>query len=101
MSISLDAETIARKCLGESPSERAIDTQIGQTLERIDLVSRWGIKDGDRILEIGCGQGDMTAVLATAVGVNGRITAIDPAPLSYGEYQTLSRPSPFAHDRSA
>lgn len=101
MSISLDAKTIAYKCLKESPSEGAADTQIGQTLERIDLVSRWGIKEGDRVLEIGCGQGDMTAVLATAVGENGRVTALDPAPLDYGEYQALYRSSPFAHDRSA
>ena len=55
-----------------------------QTQHRVSLVEFWEIKEGDRILEIGCGQGDCTAVLATAVGESGHVTAIDPASLDYG-----------------
>jgi len=35
-------------------------------------------------MEIGCGQGDCTAVLATVVGETGHVTALDPAPPDYG-----------------
>jgi Methyltransferase domain len=40
-------------------------------------------------LEIGCGQGDCTEVLAEAVGPTGHVDAIDPAPLDYGSPETL------------
>ena len=56
-----------------------------QTEHRIDLARRWGITAGERVLEIGCGQGDATVVLAAAVGPSGHVTALDPAPSSYGE----------------
>ncbi|KIJ48434.1 hypothetical protein M422DRAFT_205598 [Sphaerobolus stellatus SS14] len=82
MSILLDAESIASKSL--LPSPKALTIQIGQTLERSELVKRWDIKEGDIVLELGCGQGDTTAVLATAVGESGRVIAIDPGALDYG-----------------
>jgi len=84
MLIPLDAEAIASKSILFSPSQSSLDTQIGQTLERIELVTLWGIKEGDVVLELGCGQGDTTSVLATAVGESGKVIAIDPAPLDYG-----------------
>lgn len=34
--------------------------------------------------QLGCGQGDTTAVLAEAVGDEGRVTAVDPGSLDYG-----------------
>jgi len=80
MFIPLDAKEIASKSLTYH-----LNTQIGQTLERIELVQRWDIKEGDVVLEIGCGQGDTTGVLATAVGQNGKVVAIDPGALDYGE----------------
>ncbi|PZG54648.1 SAM-dependent methyltransferase [Listeria ivanovii] len=60
-----------------------------QTDHRMKLVDFWEIKDRDRVLEVGCGQGDTTAVLANAVGSNGFVQAIDIAPRSYGAPFTL------------
>ena len=56
-----------------------------QIEQRASLIKTWGIKPGEKVLEIGCGQGDCTVVLATAVGEDGSVTAIDPASLDYGE----------------
>jgi predicted methyltransferase len=78
----LDARTIASFCLSDPAYP---DSQIGQIEHRINLVEKWNIKDGDRVLELGCGQGDCTAALAAAVGDKGSVTAIDPAPSDYGE----------------
>lgn len=53
--------------------------------DRIALVSQWKYSfEGKRVLEIGCGQGDCTAVLADRVGPNGHVTGVDPGPLDYG-----------------
>ena len=41
------------------------------------------------ILEVGCGQGDLTAVLAHACGPEGHIDAFDPAPPGYGAPVTI------------
>lgn len=48
------------------------------------------IKPGSRVLEIGCGQGNCTAVLAEAVGPAGHVDACDPAPPDYGSPFTLA-----------
>jgi SAM-dependent methyltransferase len=68
-----------------------------QTKHRLDLLSAWfGDVSTARnnliartVLEIGCGQGDMTVALAWAVGCAGTVHAIDPAPLDYGAPETL------------
>lgn len=52
---------------------------------RLGLVSFWGITPGSRVLEIGCGQGDCTVVLADAVGEAGHVDALDPGSPDYGE----------------
>ncbi|MBB2480858.1 hypothetical protein H5P36_11700 [Bacillus sp. APMAM] len=44
-----------------------------------------------RILEIGCGQGDTTAALADAVGVNGNVVAMDVASPDCGAPLTLGQ----------
>lgn len=62
---------------------------VPQMQHRIDLIKYWGIKAGDKVLEIGCGQGDCTLVLAAAVGESGYVTAIDPASLDYGGASVL------------
>lgn len=56
-----------------------------QIEQRASLIRTWGIKPGEKVLEIGCGQGDCTVVLATAVGDEGSVTALDPASLDYGK----------------
>lgn len=60
-----------------------------QIEQRAQLVKTWDIKPGERILEIGCGQGDCTLVLAAAAGDAGSVTAIDPASLDYGMHAML------------
>lgn len=61
-----------------SPEQRA------QTRYRMALAAQWRIPPGALVLEIACGQGDMTAVLADAVGPDGHVTAVDLADPSYG-----------------
>lgn len=70
---------------------------ITQTQHRLDLLSAWfGSLEAAKtsladktVLEIGCGQGDMTVVLAWAVGSSGTVHAVDPARLDYGAPETL------------
>jgi SAM-dependent methyltransferase len=68
-----------------------------QTKHRLDLLSAWfgdvstaqNNLTSKTVLEIGCGQGDMTVALAWSVGCAGTVHAIDPAPLDYGAPETL------------
>ncbi|KAF2464520.1 uncharacterized protein BDR25DRAFT_307210 [Lindgomyces ingoldianus] len=70
-----------------------------QTTHRINLLNAFSLSPdpnltpsqtpNTRILEIGCGQGDCTALLAHLIGPTGHIDAIDPAPLDYGSPETL------------
>lgn len=69
--------------------------QVTQTRFRAGLVDGWGIPAGASVLEIGCGQGDMTAVLAAAVGQHGRVVGIDIADPSYGCPVTLGESAAF------
>jgi len=46
---------------------------------------------GEKVLELGCGQGDTTISLAAVVGEQGHVTALDPAPLDYGSPYTLGQ----------
>lgn len=63
---------------------------VAQVKLRQNLAKPWNISPGNRILEIGCGQGDCTAVLADLVGENGKVVAIDSAPVYYGKPRTLA-----------
>lgn len=69
--------------------EQNNSVQLIQTEHRIHLVNEMGIEEGMRVLEIGCGQGDTTAVLATKVGITGYVKAIDIADGQYGAPITL------------
>lgn len=81
MDIEQTAETII-DALGLTGAEREL--QRIQTMHRLALIDFWGIKAGDRVLEIGCGQGDTSAALAWAVGPYGFVHATDVAPESFG-----------------
>lgn len=60
-----------------------------QSEHRIKLAEFWDIQAGDKVLEIGCGQGDTTAVLAYLVGEGGMVNGIDIASPDYGSPITL------------
>ena len=65
--------------------------QRAETTHRLKLVDFWGIKEGDRVLEIGCGQGDTTLALAFSVGKNGFVHGIDLADENYGSPETIGK----------
>ncbi|EFY85070.1 hypothetical protein J3459_006757 [Metarhizium acridum] len=68
-----------------------LTVEIGQAEHRIRLVNSWKIPQGSKVLEIGCGQGTCTAVLAEAVGPEGHVDAVDPGPPDYGAPFTLAQ----------
>ncbi|RHZ67116.1 hypothetical protein CDV55_107833 [Aspergillus turcosus] len=88
MSTQLDAAAIARVSL-HNPAHFSI--QHSQTVHRLVLLQHWNIPADSKVLELGCGQGDCTTVLASAVGEQGRVVAVDPAELSYGAPYTLGQ----------
>ncbi|CAI7636270.1 unnamed protein product [Penicillium viridicatum] len=79
--MSLDLTNIAKLSDGWSSEP--------QIQHRLDLLNKWNIPLGSKVLEIGCGQGDFTLVAAYMVGDQGHVTGIDPAPLDYGAPMTL------------
>lgn len=73
-----------------NPSER-----IGITKFKSLFAERWGIFEGATVLEVGCGQGDMTAVLAEFVGNNGLVIATDVANADYGSPISIGEAADF------
>lgn len=53
------------------------------------IADAWSIEPGAKLLEVGCGQGDMTAILAEKVGATGKVTAVDIANREYGAPLTI------------
>lgn len=49
----------------------------------MDALSQLLIEKGSTVLEIGCGQGDTTAVIASMVGENGNVVVVDIADPKY------------------
>ncbi|CAN8102442.1 unnamed protein product [Discula destructiva] len=89
---TLETSVAARIALYQllPPNGQAVEE--AQATHRIDLVNSWSaIHPGSTVLEIGCGQGNCTAVLAEAVGPTGHIDAIDPASPDYGAPFTLAQ----------
>lgn len=74
------------------------DIQKVQTEHRIKLVESMDIKEGDKVLEIGCGQGDTTAVLAHYVGDTGHVHGIDIASPTYGSPITVGESTRYLLD---
>ncbi|KAM3501601.1 hypothetical protein MY10362_005424 [Beauveria mimosiformis] len=62
---------------------------------RLNLCRAWNIPTGARILDIGCGQGESTLILADAVGPDGHITGVDTAPADYGGPFTVGQAQSF------
>lgn len=67
------------------------EVQRNQLMHRLDLVNAFSVEPGMNVLEIGCGQGDTTVALASAVGEDGHVTAIDLAEADYGAPITLGK----------
>ncbi|MFT4040985.1 MAG: methyltransferase domain-containing protein, partial [Thermomicrobiales bacterium] len=66
------------------------DAQLAaQAAYRRALAAGWRIPAGARLLEIACGQGDMSVALAEAVGERGHVTGVDIASPDYGAPETL------------
>lgn len=97
-----DLHTLATSLIQQTNPSLSSKTEgsriaISQTHHRLNLLTAWfgnlenaqTTLNGKTILEIGCGQGDMTVALAWAVGPTGKVVAIDPAPLAYGSPETL------------
>ena len=86
--IALDAEAIAAVYVidHDKTSDAKLQLATKEIQHRMDLVRIWNIQPGERILEIGCGTGDCTVTLAHVIGESGHVTAIDPAPPTYGEF---------------
>jgi SAM-dependent methyltransferase len=84
----MNAQEIARLMAAYAPDP---DIQVAQTGYRLELTETWQIPEGSRVLEIGCGQGDMTAVLADRVGPNGTVVGTDVAPPDYGAPVTVGQ----------
>ena len=77
-----------------SSSPSAADIEFYQAQHRIALLNLWGsgaIFPGARVLELGCGQGTCTAVLAVAVGSEGWVDGVDPGSPDYGAPWTLAQ----------
>jgi SAM-dependent methyltransferase len=86
-------KSLADKVARYSPrqSDNHLYIEIAQVEHRLELINAWRIAPGSRILEIGCGQGTCTNVLAEAVGANGHIDAVDPGSPDYGAPFTLGQ----------
>lgn len=82
-------ETIIRDLIKYMDVEDNAAIQYIQTEHRMKLGHFWGIQKGNRVLEIGCGQGDTTAVLAHLVGEHGYVHGVDIAPEDYGSPLTV------------
>ncbi|OQN98171.1 hypothetical protein B0A48_16003 [Cryoendolithus antarcticus] len=91
------AASLAQCAINTSPA--VLKVQTSQLVHRLNLLSAFFPSHdytetplaGSTVLEIGCGQGDTTIVLAHAVGSGGKVFALDPAPLDYGSPYTLEQ----------
>ncbi|PBK62072.1 S-adenosyl-L-methionine-dependent methyltransferase [Armillaria solidipes] len=83
-----DATKIAKIC---HMGTEHFQAQLQSTEHRLAILSKWDIPKGAKVLELGCGQGDCTAVLAELVSPNGHVTAVDPGSLDYGSPYTLGQ----------
>ncbi|MEQ1821108.1 MAG: class I SAM-dependent methyltransferase [Fimbriimonadaceae bacterium] len=72
--------------------------QLKQTAYRLQLANHWSIEPGSKVLEIGCGQGDTTAVLAELVGEQGSVLGVDPARPDYGSPISIGQSAQHLED---
>jgi hypothetical protein len=81
------AEDLAKLLL---VTENGMNSQVAQIAHRQNIIAACGgISPGMKVLELGCGQGDCTIALASTVGENGSVDAVDPAPPDYGSINPI------------
>ncbi|KAL7959424.1 S-adenosyl-L-methionine-dependent methyltransferase [Trichoderma compactum] len=85
------AATVAKYHIISPDFPGHLELEISQAEHRINFTNFWQIAPGSRVLEIGCGQGTTTVVLAEAVGPTGHVDAVDPGPPEYGSPWTLAQ----------
>ncbi|KAL7951741.1 S-adenosyl-L-methionine-dependent methyltransferase [Trichoderma barbatum] len=85
------ATNIAKYHISSPEYAGHLDLEISQAEHRVNLINFWRLAPGSRVLEIGCGQGTTTAVLAEAVGPTGHVDAVDPGRPDYGSPWTLAQ----------
>lgn len=79
-----------------------LEIQLAQIEFRRGIVEAWDIRSGWNVLEVGCGQGDMSLVLGAAVGSTGSVAAIDAdtdksgAPVTFAKAAANVSRSPYA-----
>lgn len=73
------------------PDKTTQEIQRAQSEHRLKLIDFWGIKEGQKVLEIGCGQGDTTVALGYVVGKNGFVHGLDCADENYGAPETIGK----------
>ncbi|WPG97753.1 Hypothetical protein R9X50_00053400 [Acrodontium crateriforme] len=92
------AKELAAFAINKNESSQVI--QESQLLHRLNILRSWFgdleastlALQGNKVVEIGCGQGDMTIAIAHFVSQNqDKVYAIDPAPLDYGSPFTLEQ----------
>ncbi|GAB5589941.1 hypothetical protein Unana1_04841 [Umbelopsis nana] len=77
--------------LGNTSQDFHRKITVTQTTHRLKLVHEWQIEETTAVLEIGCGQGDTSVVLADSVGPKGKVTCIDIADEDYGSPLTVGQ----------
>ncbi|KAE8380878.1 S-adenosyl-L-methionine-dependent methyltransferase [Aspergillus bertholletiae] len=89
-------ETFLSSFLHDPTSDLKSRFYIPRFTHRLRIAQAWGISTGERILDIGCGQGESCIVLAHLVGPTGHITGIDPAQPEYGSPFTVRQSHTYA-----
>jgi ubiquinone/menaquinone biosynthesis C-methylase UbiE len=56
-----------------------------------ELTTRSGARRGDRVLDVGCGDGYFTRIMANAVGADGTALGVDPSPEAIARARKVTR----------
>ena len=79
----LERINILLSCCAHYPAQESL-YYIPRFTHRLSITKAWGIPPGQHVLDIGCGQGESSLVLAMELGPSGHVTGIDPSPPDYG-----------------
>ena len=86
----------------QMPGKPQIQIENTQAEHRFNILNAWHsiVKPGTRVLELSCGQGTCTEVLAEVVGESGHVDAVDPGstapPGRWHRRRAICQPGPSA-----